>query len=125
MSFIGRTTILRPNGVTPLSDEDIRKLAPSAFATEAHESRSARYAYIPTSEVIRGMREGGFLPMAAGHPEGARGGVGDRRREADRRLLTGPTVQQADPCGGALTFPPWKGPGLRYGSAATQRTDNG
>lgn len=66
MSFIGRSNILRPNGVTPLSGEDIRKLAPSAFAAEAHESRSARYAYIPTAEVIRGMREGGFLPMSAG-----------------------------------------------------------
>ena len=27
MSFIGRTTILRPDGVTPLTDEDIRNLA--------------------------------------------------------------------------------------------------
>ena len=56
MSFIGRTTILRPDGVTPLTDEDIRRVAPSAFAAEAHESRSARYAYIPTADVIRGKR---------------------------------------------------------------------
>ena len=66
MSFIGRTTILRPDGVTPLTDEDIRRVAPSAFACEAHESRSARYAYIPTADVIRGMREADFLTMAAG-----------------------------------------------------------
>jgi hypothetical protein len=63
MSFISR--IRRTNGVTPLSDEDIRLLAPSALATDAHESRSARYTYIPTAEVIAGMRQHGFLPMAA------------------------------------------------------------
>jgi hypothetical protein len=66
MSFIRNRLSFRPDGVTPLTDEDIRRLAPSAFAAEAHESRSARYAYIPTAEVIRGMREGGFLPMWAG-----------------------------------------------------------
>jgi hypothetical protein len=44
MSFIGRTTILRSDGVTSLTDADIRRVAPSAFAGEAHESRSARYA---------------------------------------------------------------------------------
>jgi hypothetical protein len=63
MSFIGR--IPRPDGVTPLSDEDIRRLAPSAFAAGAHGSRSARYAYIPTAGVIASMRANGFLPMAA------------------------------------------------------------
>lgn len=63
MSFINR--IRRTDGVTPLSDDDIRLLAPSALATDAHESRSARYTYIPTAEVIAGMRQHGFLPMAA------------------------------------------------------------
>ncbi|MBB5696066.1 hypothetical protein [Muricoccus pecuniae] len=68
MSFIGRTSILRPNGVTPLLDEDIHRVAPSAFAGEAHESRSARYTYIPTADAIRGLRDAGFLPMAALNP---------------------------------------------------------
>ncbi|MHB0670441.1 DUF932 domain-containing protein [Roseomonas mucosa] len=66
MSFIRNRLSFRPDGVTALSDEDIRKLAPSAFAGEAHESRSARYTYIPTAEVIAGMRENGFMPMWAG-----------------------------------------------------------
>src|SRR4051794_770956 len=52
-------------GRDPLSDEQISRLAPSAFATEAHESRSARYIYIPTSEVIAGLRANGFEPTFA------------------------------------------------------------
>jgi hypothetical protein len=49
----------------PLSNEQIAALAPSAFAAHAHESRSERYAYIPTSSVIDGLRENGFLPVLA------------------------------------------------------------
>lgn len=43
----------------------LRALAPSAFATEAHESRSARYVYIPTVTVIEAMMREGFQPMKA------------------------------------------------------------
>ena len=49
----------------PLTNEQIANMAPSAFATEAHESRSSRYAYIPTATVIDGLRAEGFLPVAA------------------------------------------------------------
>ena len=38
----------------------------SAFATAAHESRSARYAYIPTFRVIDALRNEGFQPTHAG-----------------------------------------------------------
>ncbi len=48
-----------------LSNDQIARLAPSAFATQAHESRSARYTYIPTSEVIDGLRAQGFQPVFA------------------------------------------------------------
>lgn len=48
-----------------LDDDRLHQLAPSIFATEAHESRSARYAYIPTSEVLAGMRKEGFVPVRA------------------------------------------------------------
>lgn len=47
----------------PLTDEAIRRVAPSIFATEAHEDRSARYAYIPTSDVLRGLQKEGFQPF--------------------------------------------------------------
>ncbi len=48
---------------TPLSDEQIRKVVPSIFAEAAHESRSARYTYIPTIDVLNGLRKEGFEPF--------------------------------------------------------------
>lgn len=50
---------------TALTIDAIRQLAPSAFATEKHESRSARYTYIPTSAVIEAMMREGFEPFMA------------------------------------------------------------
>ncbi|MFZ6764974.1 DUF932 domain-containing protein, partial [Pseudoroseomonas sp. WGS1072] len=79
MSFISRRSFSLANGKTPLTDEQIRLLAPSAFAAEAHESRSARYTYIPTSEVIAGMRDNGFLPVMAKQ---------SRTRDAGKRDFT-------------------------------------
>ena len=49
----------------PLTIDQVRRRAPSAFATEAHSSRSSRYTYIPTSSVIEGMMQAGFQPMLA------------------------------------------------------------
>lgn len=49
----------------PLTDDDVRRLAPSAFAVEPHSSRGDRYAYIPTSEVLSSMRTAGFTVTAA------------------------------------------------------------
>lgn len=50
---------------TPLSLDHLHEMVPSAFATAAHESRSDRYTYIPTSDVINGLMKEGFLPFAA------------------------------------------------------------
>ena len=47
----------------PLSDDQIRAVAPSIFAEAAHESRSARYTYIPTINVLQGLRGEGFQPF--------------------------------------------------------------
>lgn len=49
----------------PLSDDQIRAAAPSIFAQEAHASRSQRYAYIATSEVLSALRNQGFQPFMA------------------------------------------------------------
>jgi hypothetical protein len=49
----------------PLSDSQIIKASPSVFAESAHESRSSRYAYIPTSDVLNGLRREGFQPFMA------------------------------------------------------------
>lgn len=46
-----------------LDNETLIKLAPSIFAQEAHSSRSDRYSYIPTLDLIDGMRSEGFLPV--------------------------------------------------------------
>lgn len=49
----------------PLTDDDIRRAAPSVFANEAHDSRSARYAYVPTFEVLAGLKREGFEVYSA------------------------------------------------------------
>lgn len=48
---------------SPLTDDQIRNVAPSIFATEAHGSRSSRYSYIPTSDVLASLRREGFQPF--------------------------------------------------------------
>ncbi len=47
-----------------LSLEDVRSIAPSVFAEQKHESRSERYTYIPTSEILGRLMAEGFRPFA-------------------------------------------------------------
>ena len=49
----------------PLSDDQIRRVAPSIFADGKHESRSERYAYIATAELLARLRLEGFQPFMA------------------------------------------------------------
>ena len=51
--------ITAPTG-TFLTEDDIRRAAPSVFAVAAHESRSAGFAPIPTSQILTGLRKEGF-----------------------------------------------------------------
>ncbi len=62
-----------------LSEDDLRKCVPSAFAEEAHHTRSARYAYVPTSDIITGLQSAGFVPVKA---------VQSRCRTEDKRDFT-------------------------------------
>jgi len=48
-----------------LTEDEMRQMAPSIFATEAHHSRSERFAPIPTWEVLKGLMNEGFMPVAA------------------------------------------------------------
>jgi len=48
-----------------LSEDEMRRIAPSIFATEAHHSRSDRFAPIATIEVLRGLQNEGFSVVAA------------------------------------------------------------
>lgn len=50
---------------TALSNEELKRAVPSIFATEAHESRSARFVPVPTIEVLDGLRKEGFDPFFA------------------------------------------------------------
>ena len=60
----------------PLSEEAMRRTAPSIFADGAHESRSERYAYIPTIDLVRGLGKEGFRPFMVAQT---------RVRDADQR----------------------------------------
>jgi hypothetical protein len=48
-----------------LTESELFTLAPSVFATTAHESRSARFAPIPTIEIVRGLAKEGFSVVGA------------------------------------------------------------
>lgn len=49
----------------PLTNDQLVTRAPSIFAAQAHESRSARYAYIPTARIVDQLRDNGFMPVMA------------------------------------------------------------
>lgn len=53
--------VLRSN--SPLDDDAMRRVAPSIYAVSKHESRSERYTYIPTIDVLNGLRKEGFVPF--------------------------------------------------------------
>ncbi len=59
--FARTTRVLR--GDAPLTEDQMRAAAPSVFAEGKHASRSERYTYIPTIEVLRGLRKEGFEPF--------------------------------------------------------------
>lgn len=59
--FSNRSPVLRSD--RPLSDDQIRAVAPSIFADAPHGSRSDRYVYIPTSTVLAKLRDEGFQPF--------------------------------------------------------------
>lgn len=48
-----------------LTDDQLRAVVPSVFADAAHDSRSSRYAYIPTIDVLYGLRREGFEVFSA------------------------------------------------------------
>lgn len=75
--FAPRSPVLRSNH--PLSDDQIRTVAPSIFAETPHESRSQRYAYIPTAAVLTELRKEGFQPFMV---------CQTRVRHEDRREFT-------------------------------------
>ena len=59
--FARNTRVVRTNA--PLTEDQMRTAAPSVFAEGKHASRSERYTYIPTIDVLRGLRKEGFEPF--------------------------------------------------------------
>ena len=59
--FARNTRVLRAE--LPLGEDQMRAAAPSIFAEGKHASRSERYTYIPTIDVLRGLRQEGFEPF--------------------------------------------------------------
>lgn len=49
----------------PLTDEELRRHAPSIFAQHASSLASEKYVFIPTVDIVNAMREQGFYPIAA------------------------------------------------------------
>jgi hypothetical protein len=79
--FASRSPSLRSD--SPLSDDQIRRVAPSIFADAPHESRSERYAYIPTAAVLAELRKEGFEPFMAAQTRVRH----DDRREYTKHML--------------------------------------
>ena len=75
--FASRSPVLRSD--SPLTDDQIHRVAPSIFAEAPHESRSQRYAYIPTATVLTELRKEGFQPFMV---------TQTRTRHEDRRDYT-------------------------------------
>ena len=51
---------LQTRSAYPLSNDQIRRVAPSVFGEQAHESRSEKYTYLPTIAILDGLRSEGF-----------------------------------------------------------------
>ena len=62
MSVYAKTARFDGSAVA-LTEDQMRRIAPSIFAVDAHHSRSDRFAPIPTIEVLRGLIAEGFSPV--------------------------------------------------------------
>lgn len=48
-----------------LDEGTLRRVTPSVFALDAHASRSDRYLFIPTFDIVKGLENEGFKPVFA------------------------------------------------------------
>jgi hypothetical protein len=59
------STRSRVPGTVAISDDEMRRFAPSVFASQPIEGVSERYSFLPTSSILNGMRENGWVPVRA------------------------------------------------------------
>jgi hypothetical protein len=52
-------------GTVAISDDEMRRFAPSVFASQPIEGVSERYSFLPTASILNGMRENGWVPVRA------------------------------------------------------------
>src|SRR6201993_1269719 len=50
-------------GTVAISDDEMRRFAPSVFASQPIDGVSERYSFLPTSSILSGMRENGWVPV--------------------------------------------------------------
>ncbi|GLH27251.1 MULTISPECIES: DUF932 domain-containing protein [Enterobacter] len=80
-SRFGRTNQIRRD--RPLTREELMQHVPSVFSEDRHESRSEKYAYIPTITLLDNLQREGFEPFFA-----CQSRVRDQtRREHTKHLL--------------------------------------
>lgn len=60
---MAKSTSVRNN--TGLSNQEIIAVCPSVFASQKHESRSSKYAYVSSGELLTAFRKEGFVPTMA------------------------------------------------------------
>lgn len=85
-----------------MTEDELRARAPSVFATTAHESRSDRFAPIPTIEIVRGLAKEGFGVVGAKQSVTRVAGKADftkhllriRKLDADSSYAVGDTVAE-------------------------------
>ena len=53
------------SGREALDNETLYRHVPAIFAREAHDSRSERYVYVPTIDIVEGLRREGWFPFFA------------------------------------------------------------
>lgn len=63
----------------PITRDQMMRVAPSIFATAPHDSRSDRYTYVPTIEILTGLEKEGFQVFEVGQ---------SRAKDATRREFT-------------------------------------
>jgi hypothetical protein len=79
--MMNHTMVMDRVQTTPgLSDDQIRRYAPSVFATSPWTGASDRYKFVPTSEILAFFRDSGFFPVRAQQSRSRIPGKGDFTR---------------------------------------------
>jgi Domain of unknown function (DUF932) len=59
------STKTRVPGTVAISNDEMSRFAPSVFASQPIDGVSDRYSFLPTSSMLNGMRENGWVPVRA------------------------------------------------------------